>query len=108
MKVDVAKKVREQFTQALMQHFEAAGEDVGQITSGSFNFPVVFDGQEGWVEIVVKIPKDDGDDGFLKRDEFKMAQAEKAAKAEQRAKDKAAKIARDEKARAEKKARLQK
>jgi hypothetical protein len=108
MKVDVAKKVREQFTQELMAHFAAVGEDVGQITSGSFNFPVAVDGQEGWVEIVVKIPKDDGDDGFLKRDEFKMAQAEKAAKAEQRAKDKAAKIARDEKARAEKKARAQK
>ena len=72
MKLENANKIRQKVVDAIMAYFVEADEDCGMIASNSFNFPVVSeDGEEGWVEIVVKIPKDteDGDEGYTKRED---------------------------------------
>ena len=80
-----ADKVRAQYIEKIFQYMESLGEDVGMIESNSFNFPVVLDGEEGFVEVVVKVPKDRGDDNYLKRDTYadkvrdRKERAEKAA-----------------------------
>ena len=80
-----ADKVRAQYVEKIFQFMESLGEDVGMIESNSFNFPVVLDGEEGFVEVVVKVPKDRGDDNYLKRDTYadkvrdRKERAEKAA-----------------------------
>ena len=63
MKTPTANKVRAKVIEAIMAYFVEADEDCGMIASNSFNFPVCEDGEEGWVEVVVKIPKDADDDG---------------------------------------------
>jgi hypothetical protein len=83
MKLANANKIRKQYIEELLTYFRCDGssdsEDCGMITSNSFNFPVVADdGEEGWVEIVVKIPKED--DGYEKREEFQMKMKKKRRK----------------------------
>lgn len=102
MKLVNANAVRGSLIEKLYKEF-SENEDVGMVSSNSFNFPVVEDGEEGWVEIVVKVTKDGGDDGYLKRDEYKMKCEEKAEKAKVAAEKKAKKIAKDKKLREEKK-----
>lgn len=103
MKVSVANKVRARVVEAVMAYFVEADEDCGMIASNSFNFPIVEDGEEGWVEIVVKIPKDGGDDGYAKRDEYQMKCEDKAEREKAKAEAKAKKIERDKQAREAKK-----
>lgn len=75
MKLANANKIRAKVLEAIMAYFVEADEDCGQIASNSFNFPIVEDGEEGWVEIVVKIPKED--EGYEKREEFQMKMKKK-------------------------------
>lgn len=98
MKTVNANAIRAQWVKFLM---EAVGvtEDIGQIASNSFNFPVVVDGEEGWVEIVVKVPKENGDEGYDKRVSYEIALKEKAEKEKAKAEAKAKKIAKDKKIR---------
>lgn len=97
MKLQNANAIRAKFLDLLMQAL--ADEDVGQIASNSFNFPVVAeDGEEGWVEIVIKVPKATGEadgEGYAKRDEWVQKCADKTEKAKAKAEAKAKKIARD-------------
>ena len=98
MKTANANKIRKQYIEELLAYFacegSSDGEDCGMITSNSFNFPVVADdGEEGWVEIVVKIPKED--DGYEKREEYKIKVRNRAEKAKAQAESKAKKIAKD-------------
>ncbi len=95
MKLSNANKLRSVWVQKLMDFVNEQGEDVGVIASNSFNFPVVIDGEEGWVEIVVKIPKEEGDEGFGKREDWSIKCKEKAEKAKAKEEAKAKKIARD-------------
>lgn len=95
MKLSNANKCRAEWVEKLMEFVGGLEEDVGIIASNSFNFPVVVDGEEGWVEIVVKIPKEDGDEGFGKREEWDIKCKEKAEKAKAKEEAKAKKIARD-------------
>lgn len=84
MAIKFADKARAEYTQKLFAFLESQGEDVGMIESNSFNFPIVIDGTEGFVEIVVKVPKDGGDDNYMKREVYAdkaKARAERAAKA---------------------------
>ena len=83
---------RTNFVNELFNYFSAKGEDCGAITSGSFNFPVVgSDGEEGWVEIVVKVPKGtktDEYDGYEQREAYELklkAAAERTAKSKAKA-----------------------
>ena len=104
MKLANANSIRAKYLEALMSALGA--EDIGQIASNSFNFPVVADdGEEGWVEIVIKVPKENGDEGFDKREEYKLKCAEKVEKAKANAEKKAKKIERDKKVREAKKAK---
>lgn len=101
MKNTTANAIRERYLSAIMSYF--TDEDIGRITSNSFNFPIVEGDEEGWVEIVVKIPKESGDEGYDKREEYRLKLEEKAQKAEERQKAKEKKIERDKKMREEKK-----
>lgn len=102
MKLANANKIRARVLEAIMAYFVEANEDCGQIASNSFNFPIVADdGEEGWVEIVVKIPKED--EGYEKREEYGLKLKEKKEKAKAQAEAKAKKIERDKKMREEKK-----
>lgn len=97
MKKINADAVRSRYVSAIMSYFE--DEDCGMVASNAFNFPVVEDGEEGWVKVTVTISKDGGDDGFLQRDEYAMKCSEREAKAKERADSKAKKIERDKAAR---------
>ena len=102
MKTANANKLRAKAIEAIMAYFVEANEDCGMIASNSFNFPVVADdGEEGWIEVVVKIPKED--EGYEKREEYEMKIKERAEKAKAQAEAKAKKIERDRKVREEKK-----
>lgn len=101
MKNTTANVIRERYLNAIMNYFSS--EDIGKITSNSFNFPIVEGDEEGWVEIVVKIPKETGDEGYDKREEYRLKLEERAQKAEERQKAKEKKIERDKKLREEKK-----
>ena len=104
MKLANANSIRTKYLEALMSALGT--EDIGQIASNSFNFPVVAeDGEEGWVEIVIKVPKENGDEGFDKREEYKLKCAEKAEKAKANAEKKAKKIEHDKAMREAKKAK---
>lgn len=101
MKLVNANKIRASLLTKIMGIFTE--EDLGVIASNSFNFPIVAeDGEEGWVEIVVKVTKDGGDDGYLKREQYADKVAEQKVKAEEKQRQKPKKIERDEKTRAEK------
>ena len=93
MKVAVANAVREHYIKAVRSLFDE--EDCGMTTSNSFNFPIVWEGEEGWVEVVVKVPKYDGDEGYALREEYEMKRKERAEKAKAQAEAKAKKIAKD-------------
>lgn len=100
MKVAVANAFRDHYIKAVRSLFEE--EDTGMTASNSFNFPIVTDdGDEGWVEVVVKVPKYDGDEGYALREEYDLKCKERAEKAKAQAEAKAKKIAKD-KARREK------
>lgn len=104
MKLSNANSIRTKYLNALMCALDS--EDIGQIASNSFNFPVVADdGEEGWVEVVIKVSKDDGDDGFGKRTEYELKCAEKVEKDKAKAEAKAKKIAKDKALREAKKAK---
>ena len=99
MKVAIANAIREHYVLAVRSLFDE--EDCGMIASNAFNFPIVHEGEEGWVEVVVKVPKYDGDEGYALREEYEMKCKERAEKAKAQAEAKAKKIAKD-KARREK------
>lgn len=102
MKTANANKFRARAIEAIMAYFAEANEDCGMIASNSFNFPIVAeDGEEGWIEVIVKIPKED--DGYEKREEYEMKTKERVEKKKAQAEAKAKKIERDRKAREEKK-----
>lgn len=96
MKLANANAIRARIINTIGDYFLEVGEDVGQIASNAINFPIVTDdGEEGWVEVVVKIPKEDGDEGFDKRLSYEIAVKEKAEKEKAKAEAKAKKIAKD-------------
>lgn len=100
--------IRETYVADLFKIFSEKGEDVAMITSGSFNFPVTFDGKEAFVEIVVKVPKCEDDECYAKREEYQLKLKENARKAEEAKVKKAKKAEADAKRRAEAKAKREK
>lgn len=107
MKLANKQVAHAEYVKALMEYFAAQGEDVGQISSHELNFPIVINGEEGWCEIIVKVPNDEDDEGYLKRDSYALNVAEKAEKAEKEKEKKEKKAAADAKRRAEKRAALE-
>ena len=95
MKLANANLYRTETIAELLKYFEDKGEDVGMVASNTFNLPILVNGEEGFAEITVKVTKDNGDDGYLKRDQYADKVADAKAKAEEKAKAKAEKIAKD-------------
>ena len=63
VKLSNTKLIHAELVAKFMDFLAAQGEDVGQISSHELNFPIVAtDGEEGWVEIVIKVPKDEPDE----------------------------------------------
>jgi hypothetical protein len=107
MTVKNANAMRAKFIKFFMEYAQESGEDVGLEAANIFSFPVVADddGEEGCVQVVIKIPKDDdGDDCYSRREGYALKLAEKTEKAAAKAAEKAKKIAKDEARREAKKA----
>lgn len=94
MEMAIKNLVRAQYIKTILDHLSAT-EDVALIASNTLNFPISYNGEEGWVEVTVKIPKEEGDDGYLKRESYKMHLEEKREKAKAQEEAKAKKIAAD-------------
>jgi len=107
MKLSIANSARARYISSIMEYLTAQGEDVALVTSNSCNLPIVEDGEEGVLEVVVKVVKKDYDECMQEREDYKAkcaeaiakkaerekAAAEKKAKAEAKAAEKAAKVA---------------
>ena len=96
MKLALANAVRTAIIQKLYAYMESEGEDVGMIASNSFNFPMVYDGEECFVEVVAKVVKKDSDECYMMREDFTMKEAEKVEKKAKAEAEKAKKIAKDQ------------
>ena len=96
MKLALANSVRSRYISAIMAYLAEQGEDVALVTSNSCNLPIVEDGEEGVLEVVVKVVKKDYDECMQERADYvaKVAeQAEKKAERERIAAEKAKKEA---------------
>lgn len=94
MKLSIANAARERYINAIMQFLSNEGEDVALVASNTCNLPIVENGEEGVLEVVVKVVKKEYDECMQERADYVSKCAEKAeAKAER------------EKAAAEKKAK---
>lgn len=83
MKLALANSVRSRYIEAIMDFLSKEGEDVALVTSNSCNLPVVEDGEEGVIEVVVKVVKKDYDECMQEREDYKAKCTERAeAKAE--------------------------
>lgn len=94
MKLALANSVRARYINQIMENLAANGEDVALVTSNTCNLPIVEDGEEGVLEIVVKVVKKDYDECMQERADYiaKCAeQAEKKAEREKAAAEKKAK-----------------
>ena len=96
MKLTIANAVRSRYINDIMSHLSANSEDVALVSSNTCNLPVVEDGEEGIIEIVVKVVKKEYDECMQERADYiaKCAEAEEK-KAER------AKVAAEKKAKAE-------
>ena len=99
MKLALANAIRSEVINRLFTYLAESGEDVGMVNSNTFNFPIVYDGEEGFVEIVAKVVKKDSDECYQEREDYKAKLVEKAEKAAEREK-----AAAERKAKAEAKA----
>ena len=104
MKLAIANAARARYINQIMEFLTEKGEDVALVTSNSCNLPIVEDGEEGVLEVVVKVVKKDYDECMQERTDYQMklqeqaekkaerekAAAEKKAKAEAKKKEKAA------------------
>ena len=99
MKLALANAVRSEIINRLFAYLAENGEDVGMINSNTFNFPIVYEGEEGFVEIVAKVVKKDSDECYQERADYQAKLIEKAEKAAEREK-----AAAERKAKAEAKA----
>lgn len=102
MKLAIANAVRARYINQIMDFLTAQGEDVALVTSNSCNLPIVEDGEEGVLEIVVKVVKKDYDECMQERADYTMKLAEQAEKKAEREKAAAEKKAKAEAKKAEK------
>ena len=94
MKLTLANAVRSRYINSIIEFLANQGEDVALVTSNTCNLPIVEDGEEGVLEVVVKIVKKDYDECMQEREDYKMKlqeQAEKKAERERTAAEKKAK-----------------
>jgi len=105
MKLSIANAARARYIALVMGFLAEQGEDVALISSNTCNLPFVQDGEEGVLEVTVKVTKKDYDESMQERTDYvakcaeqaerqaerERAAAEKKAKAEAKAAEKAAK-----------------
>lgn len=94
MKLAIANAARARYINQIMEFLAARGEDVALTTSNTCNLPIVEDGEEGVLEVVVKVVKKDYDECMQERADYVaklQEQAEKKAEREKAAAEKKAK-----------------
>ena len=99
MKLAIANAVRARYINQIMEFLATSGEDVALVTSNSCNLPIVENGEEGVLEIVVKVVKKPYDECMQERADYVAKVAEQAEKKAERER-----IAAEKKAKAEAKA----
>ena len=102
MKKATEETIRQRYIQQLFAQFKESEGDCDFITSNSFNFPISEGEEEGWVEIIVKVPTYDDEEGYSKRDEYQVKLEKARLRAEKKAKQDAEKIKKDKQKRLEK------
>lgn len=102
MKLALANAVRSRYINAIVAYLAEQGEDVALVTSNTCNLPIVEDGEEGVLEVVVKVVKKDYDECMQERTDYVAKVAETEAKKAERAKTAAEKKAKAEAKAAEK------
>lgn len=102
MKLALANTVRSRYINSIMAYLAEQGEDVALVTSNTCNLPFVEDGEEGVLEVVVKVVKKDYDECMQERVDYVAKVAETEAKKAERAKAAAEKKAKAEAKAAEK------
>ena len=105
MKLTIANAVRSRYINDIMSHLAANGEDVALVSSNTCNLPVVEDGEEGVIEVVVKVVKKDYDECMQERADYIAKCAEAEEKKAERAKVAAEKKAKTEAKKKEKEAK---
>lgn len=93
MKLTIANAVRSRYINEIMEYLAAKGEDVALTTSNTCNMPFVEDGEEGVLEVVVKVVKKDYDFCMQEREDYIAKCAEKAERDEERKRNAAEKAA---------------
>ena len=101
-------ELREKILKTVMEFFTEKGEDVMQTNSNECAFPCVdSDGNDKWIQIVVKIPTggrdEDGYDGYGVAESYRIKVKEKEEKRKENEEKKQKKIERDKKLREKKK-----
>lgn len=96
MKLAIANAVRARYINQIMEYLAAQGEDVALVTSNSCNLPIVEDGEEGVLEIVVKVVKKPYDECMQEREDYQMKLQEQAERKAEREREAAAKKAKAE------------
>lgn len=102
MKLALANSVRSRYINSIMEYLANQGEDVALVTSNSCNLPIVEDGEEGVLEVVVKVVKKDYDECMQEREDYVAKVAEQSAKRAERERAAAEKKAKAEAKAAEK------
>ena len=90
MKLAIANAVRARYINQIMEYLAAQGEDVALVTSNSCNLPIVEDGEEGVLEIVVKVVKKPYDECMQEREDYQMKLQEQAERKAEREREAAA------------------
>ena len=96
MKSANANSVRARYISEVMAHLASLGEDVALIASNACNLPVVEDGEEGVLEVVVKVTKKEYEESMQERVDYVNHCAEVAEKQAKRKADAEAKRAKAE------------
>lgn len=105
MKLANANRTRSIYINEIMAYLVSLGEDVALVSSNTCNLPIVEDGEEGVLEVVVKVVKKDYDECMQEREDYKAKRAEAEEKKAERAKAEAEKKAKAEAKAAEKAAK---
>lgn len=101
----VGEKSRDEVVFHIVESLKSFGYDVLQVGSASYAVPVVEDGEESAVRIVVQIPKGtrtgEGYDPYEEAQDYSFKQEEARKKREKKAEEKARKIAKAKKEKGE-------
>ena len=96
MKLALANAARARYINQIVDFLTSLGEDVALTASNTCNLPIVEDGEEGVLEVVVKVVKKPYDECMQEREDFVMHLAEVAEKKAQKEAEAAAKKAKAE------------